>query len=75
MRKLICDRHNDIISWAQDIKKLIENVEKAGLKRRINSLVTKIEKETEKALDSGQSMENRLAKYRSAIDDLGFKRK
>jgi len=70
----ICDRHDSIKSWSDDIEAEADKIENTRLRRRIISLARKIQKEVVKAKDSGQSMENRLMEYSQAIEGLGFKR-
>jgi len=72
-RITICETHDDIIRFCGMIQDLNFGENKM-LKRRVLSLVKKIEKETRKAKEAGQSMENRLGEYFDSITSLGFSR-
>jgi hypothetical protein len=67
MNETICSNHNDILFYADQIKK--ENLTPTQLKL-INSLI----KVTKCAKKQGVRMEKRLSKYRNSIEKLGFSR-
>lgn len=85
----ICETHDKILKHVLHISKILEDAKKilqahSDDNEEINSAydyvydaiyeIDKITDWTDKAKESGQSMENRLTLYRSAIEDLGFKR-
>ena len=65
--------HDDIACFCSEIEDLDFGQNKM-LKRRVLALVKKITKTTQKAKQSGQSMENRLGEYYDSITSLGFKK-
>ena len=82
----ICSRHDDIIKLAKEIEShqyerfrntddaeaLLTDIE--NLLWNIGHMAAEIISETKLAKESGQNMEDRLCEYKSAIEDLGFKR-
>lgn len=72
-KEIICNKHYDIISTAEEIITLIETKNKIP-KGKIKTLAKKIISLTSEALEDGQNMENRLIEYYTAILKLGFKR-
>jgi len=73
-KKSICRMHDDIMGFCSMIEDLDFKQSKM-LRRRVMSLVKKIEKTTIKAKQSGQSMEDRLSEYYDSTTSLGFVRK
>jgi len=69
--KLICTRHDAIIEFADQIKKLVGLPEND---KHIRKLCNAIAHEARLAMQSGKDMEDRLTEYRDAIEDLGFRR-
>jgi len=67
MCKTLCNTHREIIFTVNKIKESSSLTNIKTLCNEVNSL-------TRKAVKLGQRMENRLHKYRSSIEDLGFKR-
>lgn len=67
--KTLCDIHDFIIGYLEELKDHIDLEDDYG-QVTINELTTLAYIAKEK----GQSMEDRLALYREAIEDLGFKR-
>ena len=63
----LCNNHNQIIHNLQEIKKLTKDA-------KIRALVNDTLDFSRYCKKQGQRMENRMAKTRSAIESLGFKR-
>ena len=74
--KIICNIHNQIIQLAESISKIsiYRYDDRGDLKGEIDDMIFKIIELTNKALDCGQKMEDRLRDYRETIESLGFKR-
>ena len=75
----LCNSHNTIMYWVREIKKSLKKIEKdepelnyklEDVHERLNDIAA----EARIAKKKGQHMENRLKKYRSSIESLGFKR-
>lgn len=65
--QLICSHHDNIIQWCSNISLLTDDKQILEKIHRIECAVTDAKK-------IGQRMENRLYKYKEAIENLGFKR-
>jgi len=81
-KPLICSLHGDIESLCENIEENLKQINKKTTKEQILKLKQQIARDTknikkivEKALEAGQSMENRLVAYYDAITELGFERK
>jgi hypothetical protein len=72
----ICDYHNDILDNAKKLQNMRERDydEVRDVLSEVNSLAYDIEQWVEYALVCGEKMEGRMAEYRDAIENLGFKR-
>lgn len=68
--------HDEIIKKAEDILDIEFKLYalKEDLLSDVKCLMDEIICITREAKEMGQNMENRLNKYRTAIEDLGFKR-
>lgn len=64
----LCNNHNQIMFNLKEIKKLVK-----GNKEAIEGLNVCLEY-VRYCKKQGQHMENRMRKYRSAIEELGFSR-
>jgi hypothetical protein len=71
-KRPICDVHYELGALGEEL----ENFDfDKPFKRDIKGMAKDIQRLAEEARGYGQSMEDRLSEYRSAIEDLGFKRK
>lgn len=70
----ICDYHSKIKDLAWKIEKIRERDydEVKDLLDEVQSIASDIYTFADKALDAGQSMENRMKEYKEAIEGLGF---
>ena len=76
----LCNTHSTIIYWAKEIKRDLkkyakEHPETTGVLCNSLSKLNDIVLEARAAKRKGQHMENRLRKYRNAVESLGFVRK
>jgi len=81
---LICDRHERIQQSAEAITKICDHIKDLINEGKIDYIAYEldniinecndIDDDAGHALDAGQSMEARLAEYKTAIEDLGFRR-
>jgi hypothetical protein len=72
MSDTICGYHTDIMRKCEEIQHAYESNLTSD---DIAQLISEIYEAARLALISGQSMEDRLKEYRSAIEKLGFERK
>lgn len=71
----ICDHHCAIMYFAETLKDLLnQNLTKAELYDKINTIADGIYEESQEALIAGQHLEDRCKLYRTTIEGLGFKR-
>lgn len=63
----LCNNHNQIIHNLQEIKKLTKD-------ERVRELISETLDFSRYCKKQGQCMENRLKKYKYAIEELGFQR-
>ena len=74
-KKFLCAYHNDIMYNLDCIKTFVKKLELTeSEKRYILDLCKSTKKYTKECKKMGQKMENRLSKYRRAVESLGFKR-
>ena len=66
-KRLICSVHDDILLYCDELDDYLTN-------KNAQKIVDKIRKATEEARGYGKSMEDRLHRYKSDIEGLGFKR-
>lgn len=76
----LCTTHSTIIYWAKEIKRDLkkyakEHPEVAEILDGSSNKLGDIIAEARAAKRKGQHMENRLRKYRNAVESLGFVRK
>lgn len=76
----LCNTHSTIIYWAREIKRDLkkyakEHPEVTNALENSFSKLNDIVAEARAAKKKGQHMENRLRKYRNAVESLGFVRK
>ena len=76
----LCTTHSTIIYWAKEIKRDLkkytkEHPEVTNALESSLSKLSNIVTEARAAKKKGQHMENRLRKYRNAVESLGFVRK
>lgn len=71
----IIQSHNSVDNEKQEWQKNFNEKEVLNSLKDIKNAVYKIKKSAQIALEQGQAMENRLKKYRDAIEGLGFTRK
>ncbi len=70
--RLICYIHDDVMALCETIKEdLTKKVPPSIIKQKLDRIV----RLTERAKSKGQQMEDRLSKYREAIEEVGFERK
>lgn len=65
----LCELHDNIITDLESVKDYIDLENNSAI-----LLIDEIVKEIVKAKNIGQSMEDRLYLYRTAIENLGFER-
>ena len=75
----LCTSHGTIIYWSKEIKKDLKKVLKLNPQyssdfEDVFKKLNLISEEARSAKRKGQHMENRLKKYRTAVESLGFKR-
>ena len=76
----LCTTHSTIIYWVREIKKDLkkyakEHPEASNTLDECFKKLSDITSEARVAKRKGQRMENRLRKYRTAVENLGFIRK
>lgn len=67
--KTLCDVHNFIIGYLEDLKDCISQEDDYG-----QVIIIELIRLSNIAKEKGQSMEDRLVLYREAIEGLGFER-
>lgn len=78
INKYICENHREIKEFCTAIKKSIKSdyQSKSDLDfQPIVEALNQIQKRANEAWKQGKRMEARMARYREAIEDLGFERK
>ena len=65
---LICSLHDDIAQLGSEI------LQKEGVSKEVKRMAEEIVELAGRAKERGQSMEDRLREYHSAITSIGFKR-
>lgn len=76
-KESLCNSHDTIKYWANDIKKKLKKAVKTEDYSNIENLIPTLDDliiETRLAKKKGQKLENRLIKYRRSVESLGFKR-
>lgn len=67
----LCNNHNEIMQNLDIIKQALKN---CGAEQAYIDLIIDTKKQCRHCKKLGQHMENRLRKYRYAIESLGFER-
>ena len=77
-RRFLCDANHDMRIIVQNLIKILETAKNYGDVSIIDDALEELaiaEEIVEEIQDYAESMENRLKKYKNAIESLGFERK
>lgn len=76
-KESLCNSHDTIKYWVQDVKKKLKKAIKTDDYSNIRDLIPTLDEiiiEARLAKKKGQKLENRCTLYRRSIEKLGFKR-